>query len=291
MIMEQPTTSTQPIAYEYRSTTQTSVLLNRGGDGVAASPPHHPPRLFRTLSSNNKTSKEMGLMKMMVEDIHCALQRDPAARNAFEVFFNYSGLHAIWFYRVSHWLWTLKLYFPARWLSQFARWVTGVEIHPGATIGQRFFIDHGMGVVIGETAEIGNNVTLYHGVTLGGVSLKKGKRHPTLGDRVVVGAGAKILGAIEVGRCSRIGANAVVVKPVPPNSVVVGVPGQIVRRTKKALDEALDMHHDLLPDTLGEALHQVMARLDQLEADMPVNKNGKIQTDEEGYWIGSDFSI
>jgi serine O-acetyltransferase len=251
----------------------------------------HTSTFNQQMAYDQDSSKEIGLMKMIMEDIRCALQRDPAARNAFEVFFNYSGLHAIWFYRVSHWLWTHKLYFSARWLSQFARWLTGVEIHPGAMIGRRFFIDHGMGVVIGETAEIGNDVTLYHGVTLGGVSLEKGKRHPTLGDRVVVGAGAKILGAIEIGRCSRVGANAVVVKPVPLNSVVVGVPGQIVRRSEIALDEALDMHHDLLPDTLGEALRQVMARLDQLEEDMHVHKNGKIQTDEEGYWIGSDFSI
>lgn len=235
--------------------------------------------------------KEVGLVKMIMEDIRCALKRDPAARNGFEVLINYSGLHAIWFYRISHWLWQKKLYFPARWLSQFARWVTGVEIHPGAVIGRRFFIDHGMGVVIGETAEIGDDVTLYHGVTLGGVSLEKGKRHPTLGDRVVVGAGAKILGAITIGRCSRIGANAVVVKPVPPNAVVIGVPGQVVRRSGKPPEEMLDLHHDQLPDTLGEALRQVVKRLDQLEDQMQVHKNGKFTTDDEGFWIGSDFSI
>jgi serine O-acetyltransferase len=148
-----------------------------------------------------------------------------------------------------------------------------------------------MGVVIGETAEIGDDVTLYHGVTLGGVSLEKGKRHPTLGDRVVVGAGAKILGAIEVGKGSRVGANAVVVKPVPPNAVVVGVPGQIVRRTKQPTDEMPDLHHDQLPDTLGEALRQVMARLERLEEDVHGHQDGKIKTDEKGYWIGSDFSI
>jgi len=235
--------------------------------------------------------KEIGLTKMIIEDIRCALHRDPAARNAIEVLVNYAGLHAIWFYRVSHWLWLHKVYLLARWLSQFARWTTGVEIHPGAKIGRRFFIDHGMGVVIGETAEVGNDVTLYHGVTLGGVSLEKGKRHPTLGDRVVVGAGAKILGNIEIGRCSRIGANAVVVKPVPPNSVVVGIPGQVVRRMEKFSEEMPDLHHDRLPDTLGEALRQVMARLERLEENLPVHKNGKIQTDQDGYWIGSDFSI
>lgn len=242
------------------------------------------------LTSFEKT-KEMGLIKMIAEDIRCALHRDPAARNGFEVFFNYSGLHAIWFYRVTHWLWKRKVYLLARWLSQFARWLTGVEIHPGAKIGRRFFIDHGMGVVIGETSEVGHDVTLYHGVTLGGVSLEKGKRHPTLGDKVVVGAGAKILGAIEIGKGSRIGANAVVVKTVPPESVVVGIPGQIVKRSQKRLDEAPDLHHDRLPDTIGNALQEVMARLDYLEGKMEVQEAPHIHTDEEGNWIGSDFSI
>jgi len=245
----------------------------------------------KSLPSKNNQDEKVGLFKMILEDIRCAQQRDPAARNWLEVLFNYSGLHAIWVHRVTHWLWRQKFYFLARWLSQFARWATGIEIHPGAIIGRRFFIDHGMGVVIGETAEVGNDVTLYHGVTLGGVSLNKGKRHPTLGDRVVVGAGAKILGAIEIGRCSRVGANAVVVKSVPPNAVVVGVPGQIVRRTEKPDEETLDMHHDQLPDTLGEALRQVINRLDWLEEELHIHKNGEIKTDDEGYWVGSDFSI
>jgi len=236
-------------------------------------------------------TKKVNLFKMITEDIRCALHRDPAARNWFEVLVNYSGLHAIWFYRISHWLWQRKIYFFARWLSQAARWLTGVEIHPGAVIGRRFFIDHGMGVVIGETSEIGDNVTFYHGVTLGGVSLEKGKRHPTLGDNVVVGTGAKILGAIEIGAGSRVGANAVVVKPVPPDSVVVGVPGQIVKRSGDHDREMPDLHHDRLPDTLGQALRQVMARLDNLEDKMHVHENGQIKTDEEGNWIGTDFSI
>jgi serine O-acetyltransferase len=235
--------------------------------------------------------KEIGLFKMILEDIRCALHRDPAARNWAEVLFNYAGLHAIWTYRISHWLWTHKVYFLARWLSQAARWLTGVEIHPGAKIGRRVFIDHGMGVVIGETAEIGNEVTLYHGVTLGGVSLEKGKRHPTLGHNVVVGAGAKILGDIEIGSGSRIGANAVVVKPVPADSVVVGVPGQIVRRSHKDAEEPIDLHHDRLPDTLGDAMRQVLARLDRLEDSLQVEEDHRIETDENGNWIGSDFSI
>jgi serine O-acetyltransferase len=242
-------------------------------------------------SSAQEWTKEIGLIKMIIEDIRCALHRDPAARNWFEVLVNYSGLHAIWFYRITHWLWMRKLYLPARWLSQVARWLTGVEIHPGAVIGRRFFIDHGMGVVIGETTEIGNDVTFYHGVTMGGVSLEKGKRHPTLGNKVVVGAGAKVLGAIEIGDGSRIGANAVVVKSVPPESVVIGIPGQIVKRSQKRIDDTPDLHHDLLPDTIGVALKQVMARMDRIEEQMHVQENGHISVDEQGYWVGSDFSI
>ncbi len=241
-------------------------------------------------SNCTSDTDKVGLIKMIAEDIHCALHRDPAARTWFEVLVNYAGLHAVWFHRVSHWLWKNKIHFFARWLSQVARWFTGVEIHPGAVIGRRFFIDHGMGVVIGETSEVGNNVTLYHGVTLGGVSLEKGKRHPTLGDNVVVGTGAKILGAIEIGAGSRIGANAVVVKPVPPDSVVVGIPGQVVKRSDKQTRETPDLHHDRLPDTLGQAIQQVMARLENLEEKMQVHENGHIKTDEEGNWTGSDFS-
>ena len=248
-------------------------------------------RINMTNLSAHHPSREIGFIKMIVEDIRCALHRDPAARNWFSVLFNYSGLHAIWLYRLSHWLWVKKLHFLARWLSQFARWVTGVEIHPGAEIGRRFFIDHGMGVVIGETTEIGDDVTFYHGVTMGGVSLEKGKRHPTLGNKVVVGAGAKVLGAIEIGEGSRIGANAVVVKSVPPESVVVGIPGQIVRRTKKRVDDAPDLDHDRLPDTIGAALQQVLARVERLEEQVHLHENGHIKRDEHGYWVGSDFSI
>ncbi len=243
------------------------------------------------LSYSYEGTKEIGLLRMIIEDIRCALQRDPAARNWIEVLFNYSGLHAIWGYRITHWLWIKKVYFLARWISQIVRWLTGIEIHPGAVIGRRFFIDHGMGVVIGETSEIGNDVTLYHDVTLGGVSLEKGKRHPTLGDKVVVGAGAKILGAIEIGEGSRVGANAVVVKTVPPDSVVVGIPGQVVKRSHKRLSDAPDLHHDRLPDTIGQSLQQVLARLDYLEEKLQVREEPHIHTDEEGYWIGTDFSI
>lgn len=225
---------------------------------------------------------------MIIEDMRCALHRDPAARNWFEILINYAGLHAIWFYRFTHFLRRHKLYFPARLLSQFARWLTGVEIHPGAVIGRRLFIDHGMGVVIGETAEIGDDVTLYHGVTLGGVSLEKGKRHPTLGDKVVVGAGAKILGDITIGSGSRVGANAVVVKPVPPESLVVGIPGQVIKRRKTRMRDQPDLHHDRLPDTVGKALQDLMSRLDRVEVQLQNQKNDQFKTDQVKAYINTN---
>ncbi len=208
-------------------------------------------------------------IRMMQEDIQSVFDRDPAARSTLEILTSYPGLHAIWGYRFSHWLWKKNLKLPARWLSHVFRFLTGIEIHPGATIGHRFFIDHGMGVVIGETAEVGDDVTLYHGVTLGGTTLQKGKRHPTLEHDVVVGAGAKVLGAIVVGSGSRIGANAVVVKPVPPNSVVVGVPGQVVVRSKpRPVSDGPDLNHNVLPDTIGVTLAAMMERLERLESSM-----------------------
>ncbi len=164
------------------------------------------------------------------EDIQCAFERDPAARNAFEVLTTYPGIHALVMHRFSHWLWNLRLRWLARMFSHLARWLTGIEIHPAARIGRRFFIDHGMGVVIGQTAVIGDDCTLYHGVTLGGTSWEQGKRHPTLGNDVVVGAGAKVLGPIELGDGARIGSNAVVVRSVPPEATVVGVPGRLVEK-------------------------------------------------------------
>ena len=170
------------------------------------------------------------MFKGLREDIASIYARDPAARHFFEVLTNYPGLHAIWWHRLSHRLWKWRLRWLARFLSTIARWLTGVEIHPGARIGRRFFIDHGMGVVIGETAEIGDDCTLYHGVTLGGTSWKAGKRHPTLGNGVVIGAGAKVLGPLKVGDNARIGSNAVVVKDVPEGATMVGIPGRIVAR-------------------------------------------------------------
>ena len=166
------------------------------------------------------------------EDIRCVFDRDPAARNSFEVLTTYPGLHALLFHRFAHGVWNTGLQWLARVISAISRWLTGIEIHPGAKIGRRFFIDHGMGVVIGETAEIGDDCTLYHGVTLGGTSWEKGKRHPTLKNNVVVGAGAKVLGPIVLGEGVRIGSNAVVVKDVPEGSTVVGVPGRVVSAGK-----------------------------------------------------------
>jgi len=168
------------------------------------------------------------MFKRLREDISCVFDRDPAARNSFEVITAYPGVHALLWHRVSHFLWRIHFKWLARMLSQFIRLLTGIEIHPGAQIGRRFFIDHGMGVVIGETAVIGDDVTLYHGVTLGGTSWSKGKRHPTLGDNVVVGAGAKVLGPITLANGARVGSNPVVVKDVPEDATVVGIPGHIV---------------------------------------------------------------
>lgn len=204
------------------------------------------------------------------EDIRVVFERDPAARSAWEVLVCYPGLHAQWFYRAAHWLWLRKLHFLARLVSHLGRFFTGIEIHPGATIGRGFFIDHGMGVVIGETAEIGDNVTLYHGVTLGGVSWRKEKRHPTVGDHVVVGAGAKVLGPITIGAHSRIGANSVVVKDVDPYSVVVGVPGRVRHRAGELVEDTRheDLQHNLLHDTTMELLQQVVARLSAVEAEL-----------------------
>ena len=199
--------------------------------------------------------------KNLREDIDTVLSKDPAARSRLEVVLCYPGFHSVLFYRVSHWLWTRKWLLLGRFVSHLGRLLTGIEIHPGATIGRRFFIDHGMGVVIGETAEIGDDVTLYQGVTLGGTSLHHGKRHPTLGNRVVIGTGAKVLGNIRIGDNVKIGAGSVVVHPVPDNSTVVGVPGRVVRiRPEGGL-----LEHGRLPDPEGQAIDDLARRVAELE--------------------------
>ena len=238
------------------------------------------------------------MFKTIRDDIRCVFERDPAARSTLEVILCYPGLHAVWGYRIAHWLWTHSLRLLGRWLSHLTRWLTGIEIHPGAQVGPCFFIDHGMGVVIGETSDIGCNVTLYHGVTLGGTSMEKVKRHPTLGDGVVVGAGAKILGAITIGNNSRIGANAVVVKPVPPDSVVVGVPGEVIKRSKpRPKQDVPDLDHGTLPDVIGESLIALMSRVDSLEEQMARQREVLQEAlpvphaPDKGVWRGEDFSI
>ena len=198
------------------------------------------------------------------DDIKAVFDRDPAARSVLEVIFCYPGLHAVWFHRISHWFWKHEFFFIGRFVSHIGRFCTGIEIHPGARIGKGFFIDHGMGVVIGETAEIGENVTLYHGVTLGGVSWEKTKRHPTIGDNVVIGSGAKILGPFTVGKGSKIGSNSVVVREVPANSTVVGIPGRVVMATEKP-SEKMDLEHGNLPDPEAKAISCLFDQIRELE--------------------------
>ncbi len=201
-------------------------------------------------------------------DIRAVFERDPAARSLPEVLFCYPGLHAVWFHRLAHWCWTHRLKFLGRFTSPVSRFLTGIEIHPGARIGPGLFIDHGLGVVIGETAEIGNDVTIYQGVTLGGTSLEKVKRHPTIGDKVVIGSGAKILGPFIVGAGSRIGSGSVVVKEVPPNSVVVGVPGRITHRDGRRVPDGIDLNMTDLPDPIARAMQCVLERLQAMEDEV-----------------------
>jgi serine O-acetyltransferase len=211
------------------------------------------------------------MLDRVKEDIRCVFHRDPAARTTFEVLTTYPGVHALIFHRINHWLWQRGLRWPARFLSLVARWFTGIEIHPGARIGRRFFIDHGLGVVIGETTEIGDDVTLYQGVTLGGTSWEKGKRHPTLRDDVVVGAGAKILGPIVVGNGARIGSNAVVVKDVPDGATMIGIPARVAKRrgadseeSRRRAETARKIGFDAygatsdMPDPVANAINSIL---------------------------------
>lgn len=216
------------------------------------------------------TAKPLPLFATVKEDLSCVFERDPAARNKLEVLLTYPGLHAIIIHRVAHRLWRGGFRFAARWLSYFSRMFTQIDIHPGATIGRRFFIDHGCGVVIGETAEIGHDVTLYHGVTLGGVSWNAGKRHPTLCDGVMVGAGAKILGPVIVGKKARIGANSVVIHHIPESMTVVGIPGRVVvpEDQRKPSEYGIDLDHHLMPDPVGKAVSALLDRITQLELQL-----------------------
>ncbi len=230
------------------------------------------------------------MLEAVRRDNKAARDRDPARPTVLEVIFAYPGVHAVWGHRISHWLWQRGARLAARTFAELTRIFTGVEIHPGALLGPGLFIDHATGVVIGETAEVGEDVTLYHGVTLGGTGRETGKRHPTIGDRVVVGAGAKILGAIKIGDDSRIGANSVVVKEVPASAVVVGVPGQIVSRSTRAKED-----DSMLPDLVGVSLQSLLTRVARLEGR---ESNGQrratdrvIRPPEAGVWHGDDFSI
>ena len=218
------------------------------------------------------------MFRRVREDIRCVKDRDPAATSAMSVFLNYPGLHAIWGHRLTHWLWIHHRHGFSRWLSQVIRFLTGVEIHPGATLGNRVFIDHGMGVVIGETSIVGDDVTIYQGVTLGGTGKETGKRHPTLEECVVVGVGAAVLGNITVGRGSKVGGGAVVIDDVPPNCTVVGVPGRVVMRAGSRV-EAIDLHHEDLPDPVVEMFRCLQRRMDRLELRAGVH--GAAGTDDE----------
>ena len=207
------------------------------------------------------------MIQKMKEDIQCILQHDPAAPGTLEVVLTYSGLHAVWSHAIAHKLYKRKLFFLARIVSQVSRFFTGIEIHPGATIGRRFFIDHGMGVVIGETCEIGNDVTIYQGVTLGGTGNEKGKRHPTVHDNVLIASGAKVLGSIVIGENSKVGAGSVVLKDVPPDSTVVGIPGTVVMVNGKRVTDKYD--HRNIPDPVADKCqmleNQIMHLQDRLE--------------------------
>lgn len=218
------------------------------------------------------------MFKHMKSDIQTVFENDPAARSLFEVIFTYSGLHAIWAHRVAHALYKRRWYTLARVISQVSRFMTGIEIHPGAKIGKRLFIDHGMGVVIGETCEIGDDVVIYQGVTLGGTGKEKGKRHPTIGNNVVIASGAKVLGSFTVGDQCNIGANSVVLKEVPSNSTVVGIPGRIVKQDGRRVDR---LSHQL-PDPIVDSLRSMQQEIEQLRGELErlQTENKRLQQEE-----------
>ena len=251
---------------------------------------------MRLLSPQSNQST-VSLWQDWREDVNCVFARDPAARNLLEVLLAYPGVHAVLLHRVSHRCWLSGWKLAARLLAAFTRWLTNVDIHPGATIGKRFFIDHGAGVVIGETAEVGNDVTLYHGVTLGGTTWNKEKRHPTLGDNVLVGAGAKILGAITLGNNVRVGANSVVTKDVPPCCTVIGIPGRIIQTKGVKIKNAfgIDLDHHLVPDPIGKAINCLIERMEKLEDKQNLfamhNEDNCQQCESEGVCHGEETVI
>lgn len=210
------------------------------------------------------------MFRRVKEDVRMVLERDPAARNALEIIFCYPGLHAMWLHRIAHGLWKKRFRFFARLLSHANRLFTGIEIHPGAHIGRRLFIDHGAGVVIGETSEIGDDVTIYQGVVLGGVSLKKGKRHPTIGNQVVIGAGGIILGPVLIGEGCQIGAGSVVVTDIPPCTTAIGIPAKPAGEHQ--IKGPVDLNHHLMPDPVKEALDRLIRRIEELEAKVDVGR-------------------
>jgi serine O-acetyltransferase len=213
------------------------------------------------------------MIKRLKEDIEVVFDQDPAARSYLEVILTYSGLHSIWAHRIAHWFFKRNWFFIARVISQVSRFFTGIEIHPGAKIGRRFFIDHGMGVVIGETCEIGDNVTVFQGVTLGGTGKEKGKRHPTIKDNVLIATGAKVLGSITIGENSKIGAGSVVLKEVPANSTVVGIPGKVV--IKDGVRVERDLNHCDLPDPTGDRFKVLESEIQQLKLELEMLKSRK----------------
>jgi serine O-acetyltransferase len=227
------------------------------------------------------------MIDRIAEDIRSAMRKDPAARSSLEVIFCYPGVHALWFYRIAHFLYNRKMYITARIISHFARFITGIEIHPGANIGRRVFIDHGMGVVIGETSEIGDDSLIYKGVVLGGTTLQKGKRHPTLGRNVVVGSNACVLGPIKIGDGAKIGSGSVVIKDVPPGATVVGIPGKIVeKKTAERLE--MDFEHGNLPDPVADVVkimlkmqHELEQRLETIEKDHNIKTRSVFHDYEE----------
>jgi serine O-acetyltransferase len=217
-------------------------------------------------SDMQKTGRGEQMFQRLKEDIEVVFDQDPAARSYIEVILTYSGVHAIWAHRLAHALFKRKFYFWARVVSQISRFFTGIEIHPGAKIGRRFFIDHGMGVVIGETCEIGDNVTVFQGVTLGGTGKEKGKRHPTIKDNALIATGAKVLGSITIGENSKVGAGSVVLRDVPPNSTVVGIPGKVVIKDGVKLKK--DLNHSDLPDPVSDRLVEMEKKLQEMQVEL-----------------------